>query len=150
MSASVHATTSAHAIANAFVALAREEGRLLTNMQLQKLVFLANGYTLAFYNRPLYYNETYAWQFGPVIKALYESLRKYGRGEVTLPEDSKEMEIVKAVWEGYGEFSGSQLSALTHKPDTPWRITWRLDQFGVIPQPRTADYYQKVIDGCLV
>ena len=37
---------SPHAIANAFLELARAWGRNVSNMQLLKLVFLAQGYSL--------------------------------------------------------------------------------------------------------
>ena len=146
--------TSAHTIANMFIRLARDSGKPVTNMKLQKLVFISHGFTLAIFDRPLYYHDTYAWQWGPVIKELYESLRKYGKGEVTEdlqtendpPEISKkEQEVVEAVWERYGRFSGGQLSSLTHKPNTPWSITWENDPFGVIPQQLIADHYRQMI-----
>ena len=145
---------SSRAVANKFLELAKSNEESLTNMQLQKLVFISQGYTLAFLDRPLYYNETYAWQFGPVIKELYETLRKYGNGvvkEILPSEDSldqnspKEKKIINAVWEGYGHFSGWELSAMTHKPHTPWSITWESDSFGIIPTPRIAEYYKGLL-----
>ena len=113
-------TVSAHAIANDFSALAESKSKTLTNMQLQKLVFLSQGYTLALLNCSLYDHDTHAWQWGPVIPELYKSLQKYGRDTVTeslaakdvLPEDSPERDIVVAVWEGYGHLPGGQLSDL--------------------------------------
>jgi uncharacterized phage-associated protein len=147
-------TVSSHAIANEFIALAESDGKSLTNMQLQKLVFLSQGYTLAILGHPIYYHSTHAWQWGPVIPKLYKSLQKYGRNFVTgnlesedsLPRNSTEMEIVKAVWEGYGHLSGGHLSALTHKSNTPWSITWESDPFGVIPDPLIAEYYKGIVE----
>jgi uncharacterized phage-associated protein len=147
-------TVSAQAVANEFIALANSEGKALTNMQLQKLVFLSQGYTLALFDKPLYYQDTHAWQWGPVIPKLYKSLQKYGNNFVderldtddALDPESDEMEIVKAVWDGYGHLTGSQLSALTHKPNTPWTITWRNDRFGVIPNDLIAEYYKGIIE----
>ena len=147
-------TVSAHAIANEFIKLAQEEGKSLTNMQLQKLVFLSQGYTLAILDHPLYYHNTHAWQWGPVIPKLYKPLQKFGRSLVTdqleaddtLPQDSEEMEIVRAVWEGYGHLSGGQLSALTHKPNTPWSTTWESNQFGVIPEDLIAEHYKGIVE----
>jgi len=144
---------SSHAVANKFLELAQKDGKSLTNMQLQKLVFIAHGYTLALLERPLYYNDTYAWQWGPVIPKLYKSLQKYGRNVVrekldsedTFPEDSEEKDIVEAVWEGYGRLSGGQLSALTHKEDTPWSVTWESTPFKVIPQSLISEHYKNLI-----
>lgn len=41
------------AIANQFIPLALHDGRPLTNMHLQKLVFIAHGWNLAIRNLPL-------------------------------------------------------------------------------------------------
>lgn len=147
-------TVSSHAIANEFIELARNEGKSLTNMQLQKLVFLAQGYTLAILEHPLYYHNTHAWQWGPVIPKLYKTLQKYGgnlvsdtlESEDSLPKESDEMEIVKAVLDSYGHMTGAQLSALTHKPNTPWSITWEKNKFGVIPEQLIAEYYKGIVE----
>ena len=147
-------TVSAHAVANEFIALAKGEGKSLTNMQLQKLVFISQGFTLAILDRPLYFHNTHAWQWGPVIPKLYKPLQKYGRDFVTEPlnaedklqPDSQEMEIIKAVWEGYGHLSGGQLSTLTHSPNTPWSVTWESNQFGVIPESLIAEHYKGIVE----
>ncbi|MCC6589757.1 MAG: SocA family protein [Bryobacterales bacterium] len=147
---------SAHVVANAFLALAREENRALTNMQLQKLVFLAQGYCLAILGRPLYYHRIHAWQWGPVIPKLYKVLQRYGSGDVTEPlevpqseEDQEigpdEQKIIRAVWNAYKSYSGAQLSALTHRKGTPWSETWAKEKFGVIPEEVIADYYRGLV-----
>ena len=74
---------SAKTVANEFLRLAREEGSTVTNMKLQKLVYIAEGWYLALYDLPLYREDTVAWKYGPVIPELYEALRMYGSGEVT-------------------------------------------------------------------
>lgn len=145
-------SVSVHAVANKFIELAENNGAALTNMQLQKLVFLSQGFTLGLLGRPLYHQDTFAWQFGPVVKDLYKSLQKYGRNEVTelLPEagptdfGDDEIEIMEAVWQTYGKLSGIELSEITHEPGTPWSQTWAEHQFSVIPQQLIAAYYQQL------
>jgi uncharacterized phage-associated protein len=120
-------------------------------MQLQKLVFLAQGYAMALLDRPLFYHNTHAWQWGPVIPKLYKPLQKYGAGQVSedipapdeLDSTSREMEIVRGVWDGFKNFTGSQLSNLTHKPGTPWSQTWEKAQFAVIPDDVIGSYYKQ-------
>ena len=147
-------SVSSHAIANSFLKLAKDGGKTLTNMQLQKLVFIAHGYTLALLGHELYSHNTHAWQWGPVVPTLYKSLQKYGNNCVTefldtedeLAEDSDGMEIIKAVWEGYGHLSGGKLSALTHKPNTPWSVTWEKKPFGIIPEDRISEHYKSMVE----
>jgi len=147
-------SVSSQAIANKFFELAKSEGKLLTNMQLQKLVYISQGFSLALLDKTIYFHNSHAWQFGPVIPKLYKSLQKYGNGHVTeqllaedkLPNESQEIKIVKGVWQGYGHFSGGQLSALTHKPGTPWSQTWESNQFGIIPRELMSEYYKRLLE----
>lgn len=143
---------SAESAANAFLELARRNGKSLTNMQLQKLVYIAHGYSLAKLGKPLFHNNIHAFEWGPVIPNLYKTLRHYGAGEVKeliptdaapIGEDSQEMEIIREVWQDYGDFSGLQLSDLTHRKGTPWSETWRINQFGVISDELIAEHYRQ-------
>ncbi len=144
---------SAQAVANQFLKMAEQAGGLLTNMQVQKLVYIANGFHLGFTGKPLTYDKINAWQFGPVIPCLYEALRKFGNGPVTgkleaedvIPDNSFAFKVIDQVWQAYGKMSGSRLSALTHLPGSPWHKTWERDEnrFGVIPVEMIADHYRE-------
>ncbi|MGK0176166.1 MAG: putative phage-associated protein [Lentimonas sp.] len=144
---------SAQAVANKFLEMAEQLGGLLTNMQLQKLVYIANGFHLGFTGKPLTFDKIHAWQFGPVIPCLYKTLQKFGNGPVTgrlnaedtIPGDSFAFKVIDQVWQAYGRMSGSKLSALTHLPGSPWHKTWERDEnrFGVISVEMIADHYRE-------
>ncbi len=143
---------SAESVANAFLDLARRDEKFLTNMQLQKLVYIAHGYCLAKLQKPLFYNNIHAFEWGPVIPNLYKTLSHYRAGEVKdfiatdespIAEDSAEMEIIREVWQDYGELSGLELSDLTHRKGTPWSETWRTNQYGVISDELIAEHYRQ-------
>lgn len=144
--------SSAESVANAFLDLARRDEKSLTNMQLQKLVYIAHGYCLAKLRQPLFHNNIHAFEWGPVIPNLYKTLKRFGGGEVKdyiatdespIAKDSAEMEIIKEVWTEYGDFSGLELSKLTHRKGTPWSETWRKNPFGVISDELIAEYYRR-------
>lgn len=145
---------SSHAVANEFIRIAQEQERWLTNMQLQKLVFIANGYHLAIYDEPLYYHNSHAWQYGPVIPKLYKSLQKYGASFVqdyleandSVPEDSREARVIKAVFDNYGHYTGGQLSVLTHQQNTPWSEAWGKQQFSIINPEVIKKHYKELIE----
>ena len=69
---------SASVIAYAFVQKGIEEGKFVTQMKLQKMVYFAHGYHLARYNEPLIREEFEAWKFGPVVPSIYQSYKLYG------------------------------------------------------------------------
>jgi uncharacterized phage-associated protein len=145
---------SAAAVANKFLELAKPENKGLTNMHLQKLVYIAHGYSLALLGEPLIYNNVHAFEWGPVIPKLYKALSKYGdkvvveplkTAEPPPPNDSPEMKVIERVWKNYKGLSGIELSAITHKEDTPWSEIWKTDRFGVIPNELIASHYATLI-----
>ncbi len=144
---------SAKAVANQFLEMAEKAEDSLTNMQLQKLVYIASGFHLGFTGKPLIHDKVHAWQFGPVIPCLYDALRKFGNGPVTerletgdsIPRDSFAFDVISQVLQGYGKMSGPKLSALTHLPGSPWHKTWERDEnrFGVIPVEMITEHYRE-------
>src|SRR5437660_12739202 len=107
--------TSARRVANEFLRLAEEDDRALTPLQIIKLAYIAHGWMLALYQRPLILDRIEAWKYGPVIPDLYRALRDYGGGSVTTPIrvpahsaplDAAECDLIRQVYEIYGNKNG--------------------------------------------
>jgi len=134
-------------IANEFVRRSAAEGRALTQMQLQKLVYIANGWNLAITGAPLTHDAPQAWDHGPVYKELWDALRQYGRAPIKEEIKNKdyipgsfdtdnldspacaqlsdnETSVIDRVFRDYSKFHAFQLSALTHKNGTPWTTVY--------------------------
>lgn len=143
----------AKSVANEFLELAKRDKKPLTNMQIQKLVYIAHGFNLAFYDAPLIEEQVKAWTWGPVIPPLYNKLKKYGNGSVTdlisdtpkVPDEGTDLALINEVWKGYGRYTGAELSAITHQAGSPWDVTWRTDNFGVIDDALTTEYYKSLL-----
>ena len=144
---------SAKTVANEFLELAQRDGKALTNMQVQKLVYIAHGFNLAIFRAPLIEEQVKAWPWGPVIPPLYNRLRKYGNGPIsaTIPDVPKisqydeAVDLIAKVWKGYGDYSGARLSAITHQTGSPWDVTWRTEEYGVIDDALTAEHYRTLL-----
>lgn len=140
--------TSSLTVAREFLHQAQSRGETLTPMQLLKLVYIAHGWSLALYNRPLISDEVQAWQYGPVIPRLYAVVRHYKGNQVEeingSPQEelsSDEKDLVCQVYERYGSLSGPQLSRLTHAQNTPWDQVYYPGSFGtVISQDLIEDH----------
>jgi uncharacterized phage-associated protein len=139
-------------VANRFLELARDNGVALTPMQILKLVYIAHGWMLGLYGRPLIRDEVQAWRYGPVIPRLYNAVRQYRAGPVTrqLTAPAEELDefeddIIGQVYRLYGKKSGVTLSRLTHAPDTPWALSYEPGEFGTpIPQDLIQEHYQQL------
>ena len=120
--------------------LARKGPR--TAMQLQKLVFYAQAWSLVWHGRPLFADPIEAWDQGPVVPTLFDS----HRGQyvvVSLPRgdaariDGNAADTIDAVLEQYGNAGGDELGLLTHA-EQPWLTTRRN---GVITLECMRAYY---------
>src|SRR3954471_5859372 len=114
-------------IAKWFIHRAHADGEYLTQMKLQKLVYIAHGWRLGVYGKRLITDEVEAWKWGPVIRSLYREYADFGSQPITgllrsaKPLVSKSAEsIMEKVWEVYRRYTASELSLLTRQPDTPW------------------------------
>ena len=98
----------------------------MTHKKLQKLCYYAQAWycTLKDENG-LFEDEIQAWIHGPVVVSLYPIYADYGWNDIgqksfcadTLKKES--LEILEAVYETYGNFTGDQLESLTHSEE-PW------------------------------
>ena len=124
----------------------------ITPMQLLKLVFISHGWMLGLYGRPLISDSVEAWQYGPVIPSVYHSYKRFGSSPITdIPAadveglTAEERHVINQVCRHYAKFSGLQLSALTHTPDSPWDITRKLSGLGsVISNDLIEQHYRQI------
>ncbi len=143
-------------VANRFLELASNAGRALTPMQVLKLVYIAHGWSLGLRGHPLIDEPVEAWQYGPVIRDLYNSMKGFGGGTVAGPLalgwgacadelTGNEDDLVRQVYELYGHMSGPALSRITHAPNTPWSHTYRPGVHGqTISTDLITDHYQRL------
>ncbi len=115
-------------VANFFVVQSLNSQMELTPMKVIKLTYIAHGWYLALFNKPLISDVVSAWQYGPVIPSLYQAFKSYGKRQIDSVFPTSENEIIseqdenflKKIWNDYGVLSGLQLSTITHMKDTPW------------------------------
>ena len=154
MNASVASPASTvAAVGNEFLKLgALEPHFVIDQMKLQKLIFYAHAWSLAYDKGPLFENDFEAWPWGPVVRDVYNQTRQFGRSPVTcrlseltvVPGDGVKVTIpdgvspelsnfIKSVWDTLKPFSGVQLSNSTHAAGEPWTIV--SDKLGTSGKP---------------
>ncbi len=99
----------------------------ISNLPLQKLVYLSHMLLLGRHNRPLASNEFEAWDLGPVEPELYYKLRPYGSSNV---EDifhstpytygDEEYDQISEVLRDFGDATPGKLVGITHADFGAW------------------------------
>lgn len=121
-------------------------------MKIIKLVYIAHGWMLGIYSRPLIQEDVEAWKYGPVIRELYREVkgfrgRSIPRDKLALSENEKDFDIEeKSVMTQtvgiYGRYGAIRLSQLTHAPGTPWDIIYNeIGRDFVIPNDLIENHY---------
>jgi uncharacterized phage-associated protein len=116
----------------------------LTNLKLQKILYLAQGKYLGLHGEkhPLFTESIEAWQFGPVVRDVYNVFSECGASPITvldIPDNAVTLDLDEEVtehldtgWDGYGIYSASYLVDLTHKQD-PWMKNYQPSTKNTIP-----------------
>lgn len=106
-----------------------EGADMISNLKLQKLLYYAQGCTLAINNEPLFNDDIYAWKHGPVVQSIYHEYKSYGSNGIDFNEpfdlnliNVKTSDILESVYQTFGQFSAWKLRNMTHD-EKPWKDT---------------------------
>jgi uncharacterized phage-associated protein len=117
-------------IAKVFLMLSNpEQGDIISNLKLQKLLYYAQGLHVAMYQTPLFEEDLKAWQYGPVVEEVYREFKKFGSDAIPKPTDFNfdflqpaQKELIEEVNQVFGQFSATKLMEMTHS-ESPWKNT---------------------------
>ena len=129
----------------------------ITPMKLIKLVYIAHGWYLGLTEQTLIDENPEAWKYGPVISSLYHEYKHLGNSPIKkgfsqpVKLDNKVEKFLDKIWEVYGNYSATELSAKTHQSNTPWYKVWNNikneDYFFIqIPENFIRDYYKNMFE----
>lgn len=142
------------AIANRILHEAQERGVSVTNLQMQKFVYFAQGFALAQLGHPLFDEDFEAWTYGPVVPRLYRLLKHYEAKPIgplptssVVAEGSKAARVICEMMDKLGKLSSTQLVRLSHREDSPWTATWKegKGRCDVIPLWQMALYFTSLL-----
>lgn len=115
-------------VAKYFLSKSSEDaGDTISNLKLQKLIYYAQGFSLALLDEPLFGEPIEAWMHGPVSPHVYQAYRDFGSGAIPAPEvfdprvfTRKQLDLLDEVYGVYGQYSAWKLRELTHT-EAPWK-----------------------------
>jgi uncharacterized phage-associated protein len=125
----------------------------ITQLKLQKLCYYAQGFYLAVFGEPLFYEAIEAWDYGPVVVELRQ-VHSHRGAETISPDElafgdliqtSVVTEHLDRVWGEFGHYSAGELVDLTHA-ESPWIEAYRLGQNTRISENAMKNYFLSIKD----
>lgn len=128
--------------------LAEASGWSLSNLQIHKLLYIAQMFHLGEHGEPIFDDDFEAWKLGPVVPGVYQRAKIYGRRPVAdlftkqrLPEGTGRQVVLNALRDL--PKSPWRLVAITHWDGGAWAKNYEAGDFGsVIPKEDILDEYR--------
>lgn len=104
-----------------------DEPTPITQMQLHKLLYYVQGWSLAAFGQPAFDSRIEAWKHGPVVPDIYPLFRDSSSRPLEpvreQPEslDDRQRALVEWVMDQYGRYSAAYLRRITHT-ERPWKV----------------------------
>lgn len=127
-------------------------GWSLSNLQLQKLLYLSHMVMLAEHNNRLIDGQFEAWDLGPVEPKLYHKVKAYGSrpipdifpGDVYL-EGEPEYSAITSIWNQLKNATPGRLVSITHWNGGAWATHYKPMMRGIpIPDADIRAEYHKL------
>lgn len=109
-------------------------GWSMTNLELQKILYIAHMCHLGVHDKKPLINETFeAWTYGPVEPVLYYYVRGFGSNPIDdifplssgTQEGSREYEMLNQTFETVGGWTGAELVSFTHSRKSAWSKVYK-------------------------
>jgi uncharacterized phage-associated protein len=134
--------------------IARSEevtGERICNLKLQKLLYYAQGFTLAIRDQSLFPSDLEAWNHGPVVCSVRDMFKR-GSSPIDpepgfddggyLPENR---ELLNALLATYGKLPALRLMGLTHA-EPPWLEAYNIGQNTAIDITTMKDFFSRMVE----
>lgn len=118
-------------VARYIMAYEKEQGRPISNLRLQKLLYFVQAQFVVFKGIPCFSTRMEAWDFGPVVPVVYREYRIYGGATIpvsfrsadinTITDEDKS--LIDLMLDHCGTISTTELVSISHKQD-PWKAAY--------------------------
>ncbi|PIR43387.1 hypothetical protein COV24_03000 [candidate division WWE3 bacterium CG10_big_fil_rev_8_21_14_0_10_32_10] len=146
-------------IAKYLLMKSKEDSKPITQLKLQKILYYAQGWYLANFNKPLFNEKIKAWKFGPAVDEIYQNYKVYGNQPITMEIENEELsaldsdtkDFLDEIWKVYKPYSGGDLVTSTHLED-PWNEARRDIEEGEnsdneISKESIKEFFKKKLNG---
>ena len=118
-------------VAEYIIGYANQKNYSISNLKLQKILYFTQAQFLVALGYPCFIDVIEAWDFGPVVRSVYNQYKRYGSaniysGDMSLETEMKEIEkdSIQLIIDKCVNFSANQLVEITHNQD-PWKNAYK-------------------------
>lgn len=124
-------------------------GNSVTNLKLQKILYLSHMVYLIEHRQPLVKEAFEAWDYGPVLPSVYHRLKIFGANpvqdrfyEANLIEGTQEANILEKAWQSLAPKEGWELVHMTHRTGGAWANNFEPGSNKIIPNTDIEKEYR--------
>lgn len=127
----------------------------LTHLKLQKLLYNAQGVSLALRDKPIFEEPLEAWLHGPVVRNVYDTFLVFRGAPIIVPVteettrivekidgDSSAHEVLEFVYENFSIYTAWQLREMSHAKNGPW---YKTSANSTIDNELIKEYFKKEV-----
>lgn len=125
------------------------QGRTVSNLRLQKLLYFVQCTFLATSGAPCFSEDMEAWDYGPVVPEVYRKYKIFGSTMISEFSDDQNVKIVPAdqkliemILDACGNRTTRQLVDISHHQD-PWKNAYVPGISNIISKDAMLDYVRK-------
>ena len=140
-------------VAKYFLYKANQEGDLITNLKMQKLLYYAQAWYLVNFGKPLFDDHILAWNLGPVVKSVYNEYKEFRHTPIMFEEDFGEnikqfdkddLRFLDDFYDQFSCYSAHDLVNMSHSED-PWKKAYKTAS-QIIDLKLMKDFYTKLYE----
>jgi uncharacterized phage-associated protein len=131
----------------------------ISSMKLLKIIFFVYGWYYSTYEKKLFHNPIEAWEYGPVVRAVWSEFSESGKApvkgrasflnlasglwqEAPSTLTAEDADFVLQTTREYIDHTAWQMSDMTHAEGSPWYEVWH-------SQALSANLGMRISDGAI-
>lgn len=138
-------------VAKYFLYKANQDGDLITNLKMQKLLYYAQAWYLVNFDKPLFDDQILAWDLGPVVKNVYDVYKEFRHTPIIFEEDfgknikqfnKNDLKFLDEFYDQFSSYSAHDMVNLSHS-EAPWKKAYET-ACKIIDIELMKDFYTKM------
>ncbi len=138
-------------VANCMIEIAHMMGNdHIDNLKLNKLLYFAQAQSLLERGTPLFSDPVQAWDYGPVVRKVYNAFKSNGKDPIKSSSKSfnsqdfrgEDLDVIIRIIRAYGNFASSSLVEMTHAEGSPWKQSYQSGKSNTISNESIIAYHK--------